>query len=1688
MLFVSLLIFILPFTLTLTPAQAQQVDKKDAAQELVGASSEESGLSSSSHKVVASGWPATSSMWPSVASADDQSGKLNSSSAWLSMVEPFIFADKPRSIDYSLLLSVNASILNMLRNHLKPMSLNLSFEYYFNHDPKITAVPGIKVEVDRKQFKYLEPGSDLIKTRMWIKFNERIIISNPQQFDNHDWLKFSLVNRQSPSIVAIRKLKVEFLMNVTGEQSATLSSAPTPVPAVSALPTSDSKQLPASVVLPLPGGAKPAGQARQISALPSGISAPAVNGLDPTREADFYSKDLLPDASNTLNSSIEPVGAKKSGWGWGRKRKRRDTLETGAEKNNTLTLLPDSIVLTCYESERCDWKPEVGEEIHWSLVRMPPSTETVRSGYYYVSNRSKYGDPSKLLSLHLQQTDSATVADQNADHCLELAFYVTEQSYLRLYQLINTTSSDGSGDTWTRKNLLLTWSPTLAVDTNSRSRLPNAQLPSMESGNNGWTQELLCFGDFFTNSKDCGAGKCAFGFEMVTDVAKHQKQPVQADDANLGIITSSIPAEQVVGVALLREYSINVPIRASRNNWLQAWQRDEVRPDDNWKYYPKFDVKVSNSNASFVNMFDDAHFYLASDWLDLDQHLDLSATLILESILDTDQASSNQTNTPLSETDSTPASQIYNDMPLFQLRVSTKLVDSQYDVIYTANSSIDWTDRNNNSVEFYNLGFSITDSVTSARNGRLKLSDSDSSLFKIVIEFIFDSHWLTWDSSLFKHLIERNVTFAIALANVSLSDRCFPNPCQYGSCQQNGTNFEDWNCHCDDKHRGRRCDFGRWCNIAHVTPWTPPSSLTKTGQPFVIKAPLVAAQRQPKLVADGITRISGKEYCSRKLGQGAECTDMDIPLNDNLYTEDDKTFTCSCQADFYLSDESKCKQAHVCNSVLCPSLGMICDESKPFNASQPCHCNEKQDWFPDPEDPSNKCIRRQCQDKLRDCGFEAHTCLPTLVGDKPICKCGPKFTIATTEKGQKYCQSTACVLPTLNDCQQVCQANNSNLDRPFTCSCHPGFVLNPDGRTCSESRPKGPYCKPSCNLDTQICTDVGCKCKQGYVGEGEVIIQQQPSQKSRNNFTAPFDYVKSVRCLNICSLSYSENNEEFKKVESVCPLGLCDPESFQCRCTDPTSSALINTKYEPIYSNSSIQDEPRKRVSPLCHLRRVCSPDSSSYQICHSQGAICVPDYTKAAMFDCVCPPSTEKKFYGQGTSGEFTCEPRCSAKKYDCLRRQAVCKLVDKDQVRCECLPGLMFNQRDQKCYLALYSYAFNLIVANRYYEPETRFHRIESLNTTLVEPDDESHGQHEENQTEHLDLVDASGVPSQFRKQTTTIKRSTFIAELNQCNITQVIPKSVIEDPYEHDIESFLGYIDQCNEKIHQNMRTYHLNSKLGEDVRQSLRQHLRDFTVTTSNSTCVETDSSGLFLNCTIYLQSNEPVQSDIVEYVFSNCDKNGQDHRYCWIKPRLLLEKKPAARDTRSATTPAKSVIGINFHQIVACEIDNFCGQDAYSVRTDDRTSLCSCKCPLDIEVIDVKDLESRLPDSDPSRIVVKEVCAPRNLCGTNSTFCLQKAGSICHYDIRLGSRCLCVYPSYEDNDGRCVEVAYSRLDNTLIVIIILLGTGLIISIAINLTALIKSKSMFGKSKQYPLNEYPRTVNRSTGIPNPGFTND
>lgn len=1673
-----------------------------------------------SHIIVAQGWPSTSPMWPTIQSAE------GSRQPGSNITEPFIFADKPRSVDYGLLLNLNETTLSRLKAFSKPVVTDLSFEFYFNHGPTVTGIPGIKIEVDRQQIKYLKPDEQT-KTKVWVKFNEKITIDDTKKFENHDWLKLSLINRVNPSMVAIRRLKIEFSMAADGkgkgdtdkDKGSRNNKIPPAEPGDGLAPEDY-------------GGGK-----RKRPNSPDYNQGYDQNFPEETEPVNYQNGELVTRSVSPTSLSTTTTTTKKQGLLdgiLGRRRKRdtnsrvsSDNKPTQAPNDNSKGQTtptpspPEPLVLTCYRADACDLKFDPADEIQWSLARMPASTDNVQNGYYYVSNRVNYGNPSEMLRLSLSETQFATTPDINSDHCIKLALYITESIQLNLYKLNQKTLE--------KESLLMIWAPTLAPKKSDQSEtsgvtkipmtrigLPKSRLPALEDGKNGWTHDTLCFGDFFPDPKECGKGKCVFGFEVQSDRDQHKQQPSKpsvdvqelplSDENHVSEPETSIkveqPLEQVAGIALLQEHADNIPPKTA-SKWLETWGRDEVEPPDNWRFYPNQDYAIESDRVTMINLYDGAHYYIESEWIESGPNLNLTAKLLINRKVgdkQVDQANvqslvlTKTTEDPNDNNDhsnSQPVRTFSNENPICVFELYLKMADSNYKDIFRSNKKIDWF-VNTNSTS-YDINFPISQEIENQYHG-FKLATVEDNKFKIIFEFSIKFHELA-EESLEK--LPKDSSFVISMANISLSDRCSPNPCRNGKCIQNGTFDEDYKCVCEEKYRGRKCEFGNWCLVPHVVPYDQVQSSKQLNGP-----------RNPKAVVDVNAKSTGREFCRQRLGAGSKCVDIELELTEILYPDEGITFNCVCQDDFYLSDDFKCRPAHGCNSIVCPSPGMICDESKAFKPTQPCKCDESQGWFPDPLDSSaTKCIRRQCLDKKRDCGFDAHICLPTIPSEKPICKCGSKFQLVTDKSGQKSCQSTACNLPSLNDCQQVCIPKNNDLLHPYTCDCHPGWKLNSDGRSCSPERSgQAPICKPACDKNTQICTDLGCRCKPGYVGEGEVITQRLSSSESIG--TREIQYTQSVKCLNICDLDFAENREEFEKVQSVCPFGKCEPQTYNCKCSDTSIMSLVGNKYEPIYayslnSTSTEIDAEPKRVSPLCRLKRVCQPGSEEHLICQNQGSICVPDYTKQSMYDCICPYPSRKRTIGT-SPGEFACEPNCGVSRSECLRRNAVCRPLDKDHQKCECLPGFMLNQKDNICYIAKFSYSFNLIVVNKYYEPQATFQRISTLRTneTLAESTEsndsirlydrpryepQSDSQHESNNKN-------DGQPP--TNKATTYK-SILIPAYNQCNITQVVARTVIEDPFDHDVDSYVNYIEQCNGKIRHNIKTHQVAFKVADHLKQTLRQHLKDISVATTDGSCSELDSSAKYLNCTVFLQSqNEPVNEEKVAKILGQCDKQGQSEEFCWVKPRLLLKKpqtkivEPWKQTDSSLAQPASGNF-LNFKQIIPCELNNYCDFGSVSKRMDNSTSLCSCVCSPDIEIKETKLIEFN-DGQDVSKLAVKEFCVPMDLCRANSTFCLAKPGSVCHHDPKYGSKCLCQFPAYEV-DGKCLTSS-DDAGNAVTVVLGILLTALVISLLVNMWAFIRMRSGCGSSKQYQLNEFPSTptfkrpTSRSTGVPNPVFSND
>lgn len=87
--------------------------------------------------------------------------------------------------------------------------------------------------------------------------------------------------------------------------------------------------------------------------------------------------------------------------------------------------------------------------------------------------------------------------------------------------------------------------------------------------------------------------------------------------------------------------------------------------------------------------------------------------------------------------------------------------------------------------------------------------------------------------------------------------------------------------------------------------------------------------------------------------------------------------------------------------------------------------------------------------------------------------------------------------------------------------------------------------------------------------------------------------------------------------------------------------------------------------------------------------------------------------------------------------------------------------------------------------------------------------------------------------------------------------------------------------------------------------------------------------------------------------------------------------------------------------------------------------------------------------------------------------------------------MCLGWTQENIEGQCVELPITGLNNTLIIIVILLGAALVVSVTINLVAAAKSGKFIGRNKKYPLSEFSATHHRSPtsmGLSNSGFLRD
>ena len=137
-------------------------------------------------------------------------------------------------------------------------------------------------------------------------------------------------------------------------------------------------------------------------------------------------------------------------------------------------------------------------------------------------------------------------------------------------------------------------------------------------------------------------------------------------------------------------------------------------------------------------------------------------------------------------------------------------------------------------------------------------------------------------------------------------------------------------------------------------------------------------------------------------------------------------------------------------------------------------------------------------------------------GCEQICnKHGKKFTCScvaplwTLEKDGKSCKKVhPCDKPNKGGCSQICnkkpmgeeeeEEEEEEEDKPFTCSCKPGFRLQEDGVSCVKVHP----CDMNNGGCNQKCVKEGkkaaCRCKKDFKLEddGKTCVKGNPSSSS----------------------------------------------------------------------------------------------------------------------------------------------------------------------------------------------------------------------------------------------------------------------------------------------------------------------------------------------------------------------------------------------------------------------------------------------------------------------------------------------------------------------------------------------------------------------------------------------------------------
>ncbi|XP_030844885.1 fibrillin-1 isoform X2 [Strongylocentrotus purpuratus] len=355
------------------------------------------------------------------------------------------------------------------------------------------------------------------------------------------------------------------------------------------------------------------------------------------------------------------------------------------------------------------------------------------------------------------------------------------------------------------------------------------------------------------------------------------------------------------------------------------------------------------------------------------------------------------------------------------------------------------------------------------------------------------------------------------------------------------------------------------------------------------------------------------------VGNGIECFDIDecASEDDNctmsaLCVNTNGSFECRC-ADGYIQNlQGECEDANECDDDPNCDMDAQCVNT---NGSFVCSCNEgfQGNGF-------------ACED-IDECTLGTHDCQQSCINDSPgfNCSCFSGFilmndnkTCMVTESCDLECGSGVCINSTdgeicvcdqtgyefnstINNCTDVneclgenrCEMDCDNIPGGYVCSCVTGFLLDVNGRSCSD--------RDECLDGTQDCDtnaacsntegSFSCLCNDGYTENGAMCTNTDEclSTSPCHVFANCMDTNGSFNCM--CMPGFSGNG--FSCVDNnECDQSPCD-ENAACNNTDGSFSCTCLEGYTG--NGLSCSNINECEVDPPCGVYADCSDNEGSF-------------------------------------------------------------------------------------------------------------------------------------------------------------------------------------------------------------------------------------------------------------------------------------------------------------------------------------------------------------------------------------------------------------------------------------------------------------------------------------------------------------